>query len=602
VKPSPPHIRELPPQLVNQIAAGEVVERPASVAKELLENALDAGATTIQIEAEAGGVKRLKVRDDGRGIPREELPLAVSRHATSKITGLEDLNAIASLGFRGEALPSIGSVARLQLTSRASGSDEAWRIEGDGQGHYSDSQPAAHPHGTSVEIRELFFNVPARRKFLRVERTEYQHLETAIRRIALSRFEVGFELVHNGRARFKLPGSDQREVQERRIAELVGAEFVSQSLYVDLPRGGMRLTGWLSRPAFSRGQADLQYFYVNGRFIRDKLIVAALRRAYHDVLFHGRHPGYVLNLEIDPIEVDVNVHPTKHEVRFRNGRQVFDFLQRSVHEILEAAKPGEDVPRASLQTLDNGGRVGLSLNTQGDTSYPRAQTHMPLSTSPQTPGGVRDWAVDAVLPASELDQADTPPLGYAIAQLHGIYVLAQNAEGLILVDMHAAHERVVYEQLKTAQSQSGIQTQPLLVPLGLEVSQAEADAAEANQQAFAEFGLTIDRMGPSSLALREVPALLARVKIEPLLRDVLADLVAESSANASRVKARIDELLATMACHGSVRAHRQLSLTEMNALLRDMEQTPNGGTCNHGRPSWISVSMAELDKLFLRGQ
>jgi len=604
-------IRELPAQLINQIAAGEVVERPATVVKELQENSLDAGATQIDIDIEQGGVRLIRIRDNGLGIAPEQLSLAVSRHATSKITDLDDLEKVASLGFRGEALPSIGSVAQLRLVSKNADADQATELNGDGHGNYQGPQPAAHPQGSTVEVRELFFNTPARRKFLRTERTEFDQIETFIRRLALGRFHVGFTLSHNQKTRYRLPPADDQAAQERRIADLCGSEFVAQSQTVDIERGGLRLSGWVSQPAFSRSQADLQYFYVNGRSVRDKLVTHALRRAYHDVLFHGRHPGYVLFLELDPLEVDVNVHPAKHEVRFRNSRQVYDFIFRSLHQLLGKTRPNEDAAT----------EVRLQPEHSGDGAHarlmpvmPTQQTPMPLVSSnqvqeQQVPNPL--WPM-AASPTGEIPATQNvntppamPPLGYALGQLHGIYVLAQNANGLVLVDMHAAHERIVYERLKTAYQSTGISAQPLLVPVSITLSQREVEQAEQHSPAFAKLGIKLDRLGPETLVVREVPALLKNGDVAQLVRDVLSDLNAvgtEDGAGAERIQHKLDEILATCACHGSVRAHRNLTQPEMNQLLRDMEATDRGGQCNHGRPTWMQVSLEELDRLFLRGQ
>lgn len=596
-------IRELPTQLINQIAAGEVVERPASVVKELLENSLDAGATQIDIDIEQGGVRLIRIRDNGLGIAPEQLKLAVSRHATSKITDLDDLEKVASLGFRGEALPSIGSVAQLKLVSKNAEADQAAAISGDGHGNYQGPQPAAHPQGSTVEVRELFFNTPARRKFLRTERTEFNHIETFIRRLALGRFQVGFNLSHNQKTRYRLPPAGDQNAQERRIAELCGSDFVAQSHTVDIERGGLRLSGWVSQPAFSRSQADLQYFYVNGRSVRDKLVTHALRRAYHDVLFHGRHPGYVLFLELDPLEVDVNVHPAKHEVRFRNSRQVYDFIFRSLHDLLGKTRPNAEVATA----------VRLQTTAAVDGAQAKLMPVMPTQQAPMllaTPATqINNQVQEAQTPYNAMPataQVDTPPamppLGYALGQLHGIYVLAQNANGLVLVDMHAAHERIVYERLKTAYQTTGISAQPLLVPVTLTLSQREVEHAEQHAPAFAKLGIQLSRLGLETLVVREVPALLKEGDVAQLVRDVLADLGATENGSAERIQQQLDEILATCACHGAVRAHRNLTLPEMNQLLRDMEATDRGGQCNHGRPTWVQVGLEELDRLFLRGQ
>ncbi|HEX7965829.1 MAG TPA: DNA mismatch repair endonuclease MutL [Gammaproteobacteria bacterium] len=589
-------IRELPLQLVNQIAAGEVVERPASVVKELLENALDAGATRVEVEVEGGGARLMRVRDDGGGIPKQELPLAVARHATSKIASLEDLERVATLGFRGEALPSIGAVARLAITSRTQDSEHAWRLEGDGHGRYAEPAPAAHAQGTSVEVRDLFFNTPARRKFLKSEATEFGHLDTAVRRIALARHDLDVQLRHNGRPVLALHAAGDLPGIERRLKELVGPEFIGQAFHLEQQAGGLRLTGWLARPTFSRSQADLQYFYVNGRVVRDKLLAHAVRQGFHDVLFHGRHPAYVLYLELDPARVDVNAHPAKHEVRFRDSRLVHDFVFRTVQEALAATTPrpqGAGMPAPS-----------------GDAMPPMAPGYRPAGLGPQQmPMQVAETLAayaqlhsdGATMPAAApLQGSGVPPLGYALAQLHGIYILTAAPDGLILVDMHAAHERITYERMKAALEQGSVVTQPLLVPITLAVSRREADLAETAAAVLATGGFVVERRGPESLAIREVPALLAKEDVAALLRDLLADLAEHGESR--RLDESLERVLATSACHTSVRAHRELTLAEMNALLRDMERTPRADQCNHGRPTWTRLTLPELDRLFLRGR
>ncbi len=590
-------IRELPPQLVNQIAAGEVVERPASVAKELLENALDAGATRIELDVEGGGERLIRVRDDGGGIPRDELPLAVARHATSKIGSLEDLERVGTLGFRGEALPSIGAVARLAIVSRTGAEGHGWRLEGDGHGHYAAPAPAPHAPGTSVEVRDLFFNTPARRKFLKSEATEFGHLDTAVRRIALARHGLELTLRHNGRAVLNLQAATDRTGRERRLKELVGPEFLQHAFHLSQAAGGLKLSGWLARPTFSRSQPDLQYFYVNGRAVRDKLLGHAVRQGFHDVLFHGRHPAYVLYLELDPARVDVNAHPAKHEVRFRDSRLVHDFVFRSVQEALAATNPEAaaaigGMPAAGLAPPPAYGAHAPQLSMHvADTLAAYGALHEPAAGSAPAPG------ITAPAPLAE---SGVPPLGYALAQLHGIYILAATPDGLVLVDMHAAHERITYERMKASLASGSVVTQPLLVPLPVAVSRREADLAEAEGAALAANGFVVERRGPESLAIREVPALLAREDVAALLRDLLADLAEHGESR--RVGESLERVLATSACHTSMRAHRELTLPEMNALLRDMERTPRADQCNHGRPTWTRLTMSELDRLFLRGR
>ncbi|MFN2301719.1 MAG: DNA mismatch repair endonuclease MutL [Gammaproteobacteria bacterium] len=579
-------IQRLSPQLINQIAAGEVVERPASVLKELVENALDAGATSIEVDAEQGGVRRLLVRDDGGGIAADELALAVAPHATSKIASLDELERVATLGFRGEALASIGAIARLSLTSSVSADGAGVRIEGDGGGEWSEPAPAAHRRGTTVEVRDLFFNVPARRKFLRTEKTEYGHLETVFLRAALSRFGVAFRLTHNGRLVHALPVADTREARERRIAALCGDGFVEQALFVEHEAAGLKLYGWIAQPTYSRAQADLQHFFTNGRMIRDRLVAHAVRQAFHDVMFHGRHPAYVLYLELDPALVDVNAHPQKHEVRFRDSRLVHDFLYRTIAQIINAQRAGS----------------GLSTAYKPDNIAVR-------STAPTLEQAALGFAVqDRTAIASEhtaraaapLDDASpVPPLGYAIAQLHGVYILAADDAGLVLVDMHAAHERIGYERLKREWAEGGVASQPLLVPLRVPVTPAEAAAVEDAQTTLAGLGLELERGGPDSVTVRAAPMPLADGDLEGLVRDLAGDLV--ERGRSTRVENRVHELFANMACHGAVRANRRLTIPEMNALLREMEVTDHAGQCNHGRPTWLRLTMAELDRLFLRG-
>ncbi len=608
-------IAPLNQRLANQIAAGEVVERPASVVKELLENSLDAGAGRIDIDIEQGGVKLIRLRDDGLGIRREDLALALSRHATSKIADLQDLENIASLGFRGEALASVSSVARLLLTSRAADAEDetAWQVEAAGEEMAPNISPARHPVGTSVEVRDLFFNTPARRKFLRTERTEFTRVEDVVKKIALSRFAVGFTLRHNQRTIHQLHPATREQEQERRVSLVCGPEFVNNAVRIDTRASGLRLWGWVSLPTFSRSQPDLQYFYVNGRVIRDKLVSHAVRQAYQDVLFHGRHPAYVLYLELDPGLVDVNVHPTKHEVRFRDGRLVHDFLFRSLHRSLAELRPQDRLQEHSAaeqpvagqrqdavpETADGTGSqqpmaLGVDYGTGGVSAAGRVGAPPAGEQRPPDP------AAQMQAYAQLAEDGEVPPLGFALAQLHGVYILAQNREGLVLVDMHAAHERITYEHMKQANTSEGIKAQPLLVPLSIAVSEAEADCAEQQAAQLGELGLELERVAPESIIVRQVPAILARADVEQLVRDVLADVLEHGRSR--RLSDYRDELLSTMACHGSVRANRQLTVPEMNALLRDMERTERSDQCNHGRPTWVYQSLADLDRWFLRGQ
>jgi len=588
-----PRIRELPKELVNQIAAGEVVERPASVVKELVENSLDAGARRIEIDIEDGGARLIRVRDDGGGIAADDLPLALAAHATSKIATLEDLEHVHTLGFRGEALASIASVSRFALSSRAAGADAGWRVAREG-GSLEAARPAQHPQGTTVEVRDLFHNVPARRKFLRAERTEFGHIDELVKAIALAQPQVDVRLTHNGKpARLLRPAQDEAALVSR-IGEILGAEFPTQSLALDHSGAGLRLHGWVGLPTASRSQPDQQYFYVNGRLVRDRVVTHAVRQAYADVLFHGRHPAYVLFLDLPAELVDVNVHPAKSEVRFRESRLVHDFLYRTLNEALAQTRAGEAVAQPG---------VAHYASVAAASSVWRHQQGLGLAVREP----MADYAalVGASTSSSILHEAtpandEVPPLGYALAQLAGIYVLAENAHGLVLIDMHAAHERITYEKLKQARACAGIRTQLLLVPLTLAVSEREAAIAEEHAENLDALGFEIVRSGPQSVMVKRYPGLLEGADVGKLVRDVLGDLL--THGNTRRLEEVQNEVLSTMACHGSVRAHRRLSLPEMNALLREMEATERSGQCNHGRPTWVQMPVAELDKLFLRGR
>ncbi|MFK7864862.1 MAG: DNA mismatch repair endonuclease MutL [Pseudohongiellaceae bacterium] len=621
-------INLLSQRLANQIAAGEVVERPASVVKELVENSLDAGSSRIEIDVEQGGVKLLRIKDNGLGIHKQDLALALSRHATSKIEDLEDLEAIASLGFRGEALASISSVSRLNMVSKAETATDAsgWRVEAEGQEMNAKLSPATHSQGTTVEVRDLFFNTPARKKFLKTEKTEFSRIDEIVKRIALSRFDVQFNLNHNQRAIHNLLAARSEQEKQRRVGLVCGPSFVENSVQVDMDRAGLRLWGWVSLPTFSRSQADLQYFYVNGRIIRDKLVTHAIKQAYRDVLFHGRHPAYVLYLECDPATVDVNVHPTKHEVRFRESRLVHDFLFSSLHKALAQIKPADHFQDSQDGTVAQDGLSRLSDSAAGmnpafsqhspNTNFGEFQQQNPLSLaepSAASKGGYQSFqnygsapsmgAVRDQLQSLEklgADNDEVPPLGFAVAQIHGIYILAQNKEGLITVDMHAAHERITYERMKLACQNEALVMQPLLVPLSISVSSAEADCVESKQGEFQQLGIVVEKVADESVVVRQIPSILRDSNVEQMVRDVLSDMLEYGSSD--RIQAHQDELLSTMACHGSVRANRQLTIPEMNSLLRDMEATERSGQCNHGRPTWVFQSLDALDKLFMRGQ
>ncbi len=585
-------IQQLPAHLVNQIAAGEVVERPASVVKELVENSLDAGADDIQIDIVAGGAKLIRIRDNGGGIDKDELRLALARHATSKISSLEDLEAVVSLGFRGEALPSIASVARLVLTSRATGSDNAWQVEADG-GEIRGPQPAAHGRGTTVEVHDLFYNTPARRRFLRTERTEFGHIEKWLRRLALSRPGVAFMLTHNRRTVVKLPAAADTKQQLARLAKLCGDAFAEQCIHLEHDTDGIALQGWVALPTYNRSQPDQQYWFVNGRSISDRTLTHAAKHAYRDVLFHGRFPAYVLNLAMDPAGVDANAHPAKHEVRFRDGRRLHGIVAQTLEAALADTRPGGRTPAPASV-----------VHYPGAAQRPM---HLPEPGRGGGVAGVREAMAGyaALSAASALAEADpepgeVPPLGFAIAQLGGIYILAENRDGLIVVDMHAAHERITYERLKRSFDDRTLVRQPLLVPVTVAVAENEADLVEQASQELEALGFSVDRTGPGNVIVREVPALLKDSDVESLLRDLLSDI--GEAGSSSRFEDASDEFLATMACHHSVRANRRLSTAEMNALLREMETTERADQCNHGRPTWTAISLAELDRLFLRGQ
>ena len=597
-------IRQLPDTLINQIAAGEVVERPASVVKELVENALDAGALRIDIDLEEGGIRLIRIRDDGGGIAPEQLSLAVSRHATSKIASLDDLEAVATLGFRGEALPSIASVSRFSLASRRPGDEHGSALQVEG-GKLGEVIPKSQAPGTTVEVRELFYNVPARRKFLRAERTELGHIEEWLRSLALARPDVELRVTHNGKAsrRYK---PDLLESSSR-LHETLGEDFAREALRVDHSAAGLRLHGWIAQPNYSRASADQQYLYVNGRAVRDRNIAHAVKMAYQDVLFHGRQPAYVLFLEIDPTRVDVNVHPAKHEVRFRDTRLVHDFVYRTLQDALAATRAGIAATQVGMASNAFAGNTlgGFPAAPQPWTPTQQSPLGLDIAEAPAAYAALYATPFNAQaqgqVPAlQESGDATLPPLGYAIAQLHGIYILAENVDGLIVVDMHAAHERIGYEKLKSAHDGIGLHSQPLLVPLMLAVAEHEAEVAERETGTLAALGFEVTRSGPQSLSVRSVPALLAHAEPESLLRDVLTDL--REHGETRRIAAARDELLSTMACHGAVRANRRLTLPEMNALLREMEITERSGQCNHGRPTWARFSLAEIDRWFLRGR
>ena len=584
-----PAIRILPDLLISQIAAGEVVERPASALKELLENSIDAGAREIAIQLAGGGVKLIKVSDDGRGIARDELELALARHATSKIASSADLERVATLGFRGEALASIASVAQLTLTSRRKEDKHAWRVTARGA-DVGQVAPAAHTGGTTVEVHDLYFDTPARRKFLKSEATEYGHCLEAFNRTALAQPGVALTLQHNGRVQQHLRPQETGE----RIAAVLGEAFRAGSLPVEESSAGLRLTGHIGVPAHARSSRDAQYCFVNGRYVRDKLLAHAVRQAYQDVLHHERHPAYVLYLEIDPGAVDVNVHPTKIEVRFRDARAVHQFVFHALHKALAASAAPAATGAAATQPLAHTA-VG------GAPAY--AHQHA-MALEAGEPLALYDALFGRRTDPAELPEASAaqsaPPLGFALAQLAGIYILAQNANGLIIVDMHAAHERIMYEKLKLALDSRRIPSQPLLVPITFNAAAVDVAAAHEHGEALGTLGFDLSPASPTTLIARSVPALLQDADLPALALDLVREL---REYGADRVLTeRRDELLATMACHAAVRANRKLALPEMNALLREMEETERSGQCNHGRPTWHQISLAELDKLFMRGR
>ena len=592
-------IKQLDNRLANQIAAGEVVERPASVVKELLENSLDSECRRIDVTLEAGGTRLIRVRDDGSGIVKDDLQLALSRHATSKIEEISDLEAVSTLGFRGEALASIASVSRLCLTSNVfDDHQDGWKVIGTGKGLSAELSPAPHPRGSTVEVKDLFFNTPARRKFLRTERTELQRIEDIVRKMSLSHPEVAFYLTHNGKTIRQYPACQSDAEMDRRVSSVFGKDFVDNALYFEEEKNDFRLRGWIGLPTYSRSQADQQYFFVNGRTIRDKLVTHAVKQGYSDVLYHGRNPVFALFLSLHPSLVDVNVHPTKHEVRFRESREVHDFIFRTIHHLLADVRP-QDQAEAEGSTTDLG-----ALQSQSNIMFRSAGAGGGISEQPRHYGQLltMEAAGDeaASLPQGLPDDGATPPLGYALAQLHGVYILAENVRGLVLVDMHAAHERIIYERMKNASAAEGVKTQPLLVPISVAISEQEAGVVEEYAAHFKELGLDIQLASEESLLVRGIPALLSRGNTEQLVRDVLSDFLEYGST--LRIQEHKDEILSTMACHGSVRANRRLTIPEMNALLRDMEDTERSGQCNHGRPTWSELSLTELDSLFLRGR
>lgn len=595
-------IHKLPSLLVDQIAAGEVIERPASVVKELVENAMDAGATRISIEVENGGKKLIRITDNGIGLDKAEMTLAIQRHATSKIQSLEDLESLNSLGFRGEALPSIVSISRFSLTSKTEQAEHAHQLNCLG-GECEPVKPAQHPRGTTIEVRDLFYNTPARRRFLKTDRTEFLRIDELIKRVSLSRFDVGFTLIHNGKTVRSTKGGEQDANKKMRIVQLCGKDFFDNAFFIDEQRHGMRLYGWVAKPSWNRASADRQFFYINGRMIKDKLVGHAVRQAYQDVLFHGRFPAFVLYFELDPSWVDVNVHPTKHEVRFRESQQVHGFIFGALNHALSQTKPGSD--------LKSEGKLGLNTANISPVDYSKMQSSINFGQArsasyvAETPNNYLQSIAQASQQLPEIQtqqhaEEEMPPLGYAKAQIHGVFIIAENQHGMVVVDMHAAHERITYEWFKKAMENEGIRSQTLLVPLAITVSERETHALEQHSQWFAKLGIDIQVGSKESAIIRKVPTLLIKTDIESLIKDVLSEIVTLGSS--TKIQASMNELLSSMACHGSVRANRQMTIVEMNALLREMEKTERADQCNHGRPTWVQMDMKQLDRLFLRGQ
>lgn len=594
----PKTIQKLPDNLINQIAAGEVIERPASAIKELLENSIDATASIISIDIEKGGIQRIQIRDNGTGINKDQLAIALTRHATSKISSLEDLQNIHSLGFRGEALPSIASISRLSITSNTEPTNQGWTLQTEGGTPGQSVKPAAHAKGTTIEVNDIFYNTPARRKFLRTEKTEYSHCEQIIKRLALSNFHISFTLRHNQKTIYTLPSSQSIEDKVKRLEKIIGKPFVENAIYVERSHDNMKLHGWVAAPTFSRSQPDMQYQYVNQRHIRDKTIAHAIKLAYQDVLYHGRHPAYVLFLEVAPDTVDVNAHPAKHEVRFHNTRSIHDFVRQTIKQALSELRPAS-IDSKNLNKLIPENQSSPTLQTYINTNTPSANSQFKslYSSAVAEPRAIYD---SQSYQQPQTQEQEIPLLGYAIAQLHGVYILSQNQSGLVLVDMHAAHERVVYEKLKRTQSSEEISRQQLLVPLKIVVTEQEATQADDYQDVFNSFGFEIDRIGDTSLSVRSIPTILTNVDIPELIRDIFADL--QKNKLSTRVEESRNEILSSIACHGSIRANRSMTLHEMNALLRSMEETERSNQCNHGRPTWIQLSINDLDKLFLRGR
>ncbi|MBN2689335.1 MAG: DNA mismatch repair endonuclease MutL [Gammaproteobacteria bacterium] len=632
-------IKILDTQLANQIAAGEVVERPSSVVKELLENSLDAGSKNISVEVKKGGSQSIKITDDGFGIHKDDLPLALNRHATSKIATLSDLEQVTSLGFRGEALASISSVSKLQLISCQQDSKMAWQISVEGRETDLEISPAAHPKGTTISVKEIFFNTPARRKFLRTEKTEFNHIQDIYNKIALCNFDVAFKLIHNNKIINNFSIASSRELQENRVEKICGQDFIKNAIYLEAKSHGLKLTGWISKPVFSRSQGDLQYIYLNNRHIKDRTIAHAIKQAYRDVLYHGRYPAFILYLTIDPTQVDVNVHPTKNEVRFVDAQHIHRFVYGAIRDAIARQT---NAPKASpnimdlapvgtrfIASTDNNDAPNLCVReiaaTYEKTGHDMASQEyvVPVRAAPCVRSGndqldaddapVTSRTYDSVIPRPQTKSGagfdrgisinnsyDKKHLGNAIAQLQGIYIIAQNEQGLILVDMHAAHERINYEKLKTAFALDGIKKQQLLIPIEINLNHKEINCLDEEQSEINKFGLEAQIIDENKALLKSIPYILGGADGEQLLRDLLSDLIEYKTTD--RIQEKINEILATMACHSSVRANQKLSIDAMNALLRELEITERAEQCGHGRPTYIQLTVDDLDKMFKRGR
>ncbi|WP_077925964.1 DNA mismatch repair endonuclease MutL [Wohlfahrtiimonas larvae] len=619
-------IQKLSPQVINQIAAGEVIERPVSVVKELVENSIDAGSTEIIVEIHEGGAKKITIRDNGNGIHEEDLLLALTSHATSKIRDSNDLVRVQSLGFRGEALASIASVAELILTTRTAESSHGFKVTGVGNDEIEKPMPAAHPFGTTIEVKDLFYNVPARKKFLRTERTEFSHIEELVKRLALVRFDIAFKLTHNDKVVFDTKACESQEDKERRIGTIFSQEFLDNSFYfthtIEDLRGTLTLHGWIAKPTFSRNQTDWQFVYVNGRMVKDRLIAHAIKQAYQDVLYGHRHPAFIVYLTMDPEGVDVNAHPAKHEVRFRESRFVHDFLFRTIHQVVakpllemqgnqQSANTASEFIQPTPEPVQQQSRLNFNPSysaNNASSTFHSSRNDQPVNVYAALGLDQKAEQVNPVLStfqpqslAGENDQVDDAPLGYALGQLHGAYILAENQQGLVLVDMHAAHERIIYERFKrNIHENQTLVRQPLLIPKVMQMQGKHVAAVAEFQEELVQVGIVAEAFGDHEIVVREVPAALINADIDRLITAVIDDF--DRYGSSEKIKAAVNEILSTMACHSAIRHHRKMTLPEMNALLRDIERTERADQCNHGRPTWTSIGMVDLDRMFLRGQ